>query len=73
MYYRDEFEQAGISFKEHTKSEHNMWNYLWFLIYLESIDPLSYTGPEFYASKFIVDKSVSTIIIDYCLLNTYIT
>ena len=48
---RDEFEQAGISFNHHISIEHNMWKYLWYKIYLEAKDPLSYSGPEFYAAS----------------------
>lgn len=28
---RDEFEQLDIPFVEHTKTEHNMWQYIWFM------------------------------------------
>jgi hypothetical protein len=54
---RDEFEQLDIPFVEHVKSEHNMWQYIWFIIYLESKDPLSYTGPEQYLSENLTDKN----------------
>jgi len=54
---RDEFEQLDIPFVEHVKSEHNMWQYIWFMIYLESKDPLSYTGPEQYLSENLTDKN----------------
>jgi hypothetical protein len=54
---RDEFEQLDIPFVEHTKTEHNMWQYIWFMIYLESKDPLSYTGPEQYLAENLTDKN----------------
>ena len=54
---RDEFEQLDIPFVEHVKSEHNMWQYIWFMIYLESKDPLSYTGPEQYIAENLTDKN----------------
>jgi hypothetical protein len=53
---RDEFEQAGVSFTDHIKTEHNMWMYLWFKIYLEAKDPLAYSGPEFYANNQMKEK-----------------
>jgi hypothetical protein len=53
---RDEFEQAGVSFEQHIKNEHNMWKYLWFQIYLDLKDPLSYTAPENYAHQLFGDK-----------------
>ena len=55
--HRDEFEQLDISFLEHVKSEHNMWHFIWFMIYLESKDPLSYTGPEQYLSENMSEKN----------------
>lgn len=70
--FRDEFEQAEIPFKEHVTSEHNMWHYLWFMLYLDSIDPLSFTGPEYYASQFIVDKNVlNSLHYIFCVLMIY--
>lgn len=53
---KDEFEQAGISFTAHTETEHNMWKYLWFKLHLESKDPLSFSGPEFYADSQMRDQ-----------------
>ena len=53
---KDEFEQAGISFTTHTETEHNMWKYLWFKLHLESKDPLSFSGPEFYADTQMRDQ-----------------
>lgn len=42
---------------EHVKTEHNMWQYLWFTIYMESKDPLTYTGPEQYVYENLIDKN----------------
>jgi hypothetical protein len=55
------FEQSDLSFIEHVKSEHNMWQYVWFTIYMESKDPLTYTGPEQYVYENLVDKNVSPL------------
>lgn len=57
---RDEFEQAGISFVEHTKEEHNMWHYVWFKIYLDSKDPLTYSSSENHAADNFNDTQVGT-------------
>ncbi|CAE7654728.1 Itpr2 [Symbiodinium microadriaticum] len=54
---RDQFEHSGIPFQEHVKSEHNMWHYVWFSIYIESKDPLTYTGPEQYVFENMTDKN----------------
>lgn len=48
---RDEFETAGINFPDHIKDEHNMWKYLFFKLYLDLKDPLSFSGPEHYAKS----------------------
>ena len=55
---RDEFEQAGVSFEEHINDEHNMWKYIWFQIYLELKDPLSFSAPEYSAFKQLGNKQV---------------
>lgn len=33
-------------FNTHIKNEHNMWDYIFFLIYLKNKDPNEYTGIE---------------------------
>jgi hypothetical protein len=54
---RDTFEQAEVSFKHHIMNEHNMWKYLWFKLYLEAKDPLTFSGPEHYAYSHMMDKN----------------
>ena len=54
--HRDEFETVGISFKHHIHDEHNMWKYLFFKIYLDLKDPLSFSGPENYAFSQMLEK-----------------
>jgi hypothetical protein len=53
---RDEFEQVGVSFTHHILNEHNMWKYLFFKMYLDLKDPLSFSGPEHYAFSQMGDK-----------------
>jgi hypothetical protein len=57
---RDDFEQSGVSFVHHVKEEHNMWKYLWFKLYLEAKDPLTFSGPEHYAHTLMTDKNSFT-------------
>ena len=53
---RDEFEQVGLSFNDHIINEHNVWKYLFFKIYLDLKDPLSFSGPEHFAFAQMKDK-----------------
>jgi hypothetical protein len=57
-----------VSFEEHIEDEHNMWKYLWFQIYLELKDPLSYSAPEYNAHKLLGNKQVALIIFDENIL-----
>jgi inositol 1,4,5-triphosphate receptor type 1 len=43
---RDDFEAAGVPFEQHIKNDHNMWKYLWFLIYLDEKDHTEFDGIE---------------------------
>lgn len=62
IFSRDEFEQAGVSFEEHINDEHNMWKYIWFQIYLELKDPLSFSAPEYSAFKQLGNKQVIRLV-----------
>merc|ERR1711871_478095 len=53
---RDEFEQAEVNYDKHIHEEHHMWNYLFFQIFLDEKDPLSFSGPEHYAFTQMQDK-----------------
>lgn len=59
---KDDFEQNEISFDLHIKEEHNMWHYLWFQIYLDSKDELTYSSVENYAAEEFSEKSVSSYV-----------
>ena len=41
----------GITFSKHIQHEHNMWNYVYFLIYLEKKPADEYTGIEQYVAE----------------------
>jgi len=46
------FEKEGKSFLTHTRVEHYIWNYMYFLVYLETKDKFEYNGTE----SYIYDK-----------------
>jgi len=50
---RAKFDNKTISFDEHTKMEHNMWNYLYFLILIKVKDKTEFTGPESFVYECI--------------------
>lgn len=43
---RSKFDNKTVTFDEHTKLEHNMWHYLYFLILIKVKDKTEFTGPE---------------------------
>ena len=43
---RSKFDNNTVSFDEHTKLEHNLWHYLYFLILIKVKDKTEFTGPE---------------------------
>ena len=43
---REDFETLGLDFKEHVAAQHNMWDYLFFRLYLEAKDPAHLTNPS---------------------------
>merc|ERR1719272_159188 len=45
---REDFETLGLDFKDHVVGQHNMWDYLFFRLYLEAKDPADFTGLETY-------------------------
>jgi hypothetical protein len=51
---RDVFDKDGAGFNTHVATsdgDHNMWQYLYFIIYLDDIDQADYNGPESYVAK----------------------
>ena len=43
----------------HLKKEHNMWDYLFFSLYLEEKDPTDFTGLETYCWQLIQQKKIT--------------
>lgn len=50
---RDKFDNKTVSFEEHIKLEHNIWNYLYFIVLLREKNKTDYTGPESYVALLI--------------------
>lgn len=50
------FDQDGNGFKDHSDNDHNMWNYIFYIVHLQTKDPTEYTGVESYVwDKFDQD------------------
>lgn len=50
---RSAFDNKTVSFEEHTKHEHNMWHYLYFIVLVKVKDPTEFTGPESYVYAMV--------------------
>ncbi|CAI9572360.1 unnamed protein product, partial [Staurois parvus] len=50
---RDKFDNKTVSFEEHIKEEHNIWNYLYFIVLVRVKNKTDYTGPESYVGQMI--------------------
>ncbi|XP_028652407.1 inositol 1,4,5-trisphosphate receptor type 3 [Erpetoichthys calabaricus] len=55
---RDKFDNKTVSFEEHVKMEHNMWNYLYFIVLVREKNKTDYTGPESYVAMMIKNKNL---------------
>ncbi|CAF0775305.1 unnamed protein product [Brachionus calyciflorus] len=55
---RSKFDNNSISFDDHIKFEHNMWNYLYFMILLKIKDKTEFTGQESYIYDCIQRKNL---------------
>jgi hypothetical protein len=47
---RSLFDTEGNGWNSHYKDDHNMWNYIYFLVHLELTDKTEYNGPEAYVA-----------------------
>lgn len=68
---RSKFDNKTVTFDEHTKLEHNMWHYLYFLILIKVKDKTEFTGPEsfVYSCIQVIDEFY---LIEYFLFLFYI-
>ncbi|XP_056413537.1 inositol 1,4,5-trisphosphate receptor type 3 isoform X2 [Hyla sarda] len=55
---RDKFDNKTVSFEEHIKEEHNIWNYLYFIVLVRVKNKTDYTGPESYVAQMIKSKNL---------------
>ncbi|XP_072569106.1 inositol 1,4,5-trisphosphate-gated calcium channel ITPR3 [Paramormyrops kingsleyae] len=55
---RDKFDNKTVSFEEHIKMEHNIWNYLYFIVLVREKNKTDYTGPESYVARMIKNKNL---------------
>ena len=44
--HRSKFDKQGVDFDHHVKHIHNIWNIIYFMVYLELKDETEYTGVE---------------------------
>jgi hypothetical protein len=54
---RKDFEKEDKSFDLHINSEHSLWNYIYFMLYLEKLKPIDMTGIEIIVKEKIKKKS----------------
>lgn len=54
-----EFQRDGGGFENHVNEEHNLWNYLFFLVHLELKDTTEYTSHESYVFEHLEDWDLS--------------
>jgi hypothetical protein len=57
---REDFETSNIPFTHHIKNDHNMWKYVWFMIYLDEKDHTEFDGIEQYCYDVIEKRDFST-------------
>ena len=50
---RGRFDNKAVTFEEHNELEHNLWHYLYFIVWLQIKDETEFTGPESYVAKCI--------------------
>ncbi|KAI8071483.1 hypothetical protein BC940DRAFT_345102 [Gongronella butleri] len=50
---------AKRGFDDHVKNDHNIWQYLFFLVHLKYKDKTEYTGPESYVASCLKDANYS--------------
>ncbi|KAM7404201.1 hypothetical protein PAMP_011568 [Pampus punctatissimus] len=55
---RDKFDNKTVSFEEHIKQEHNIWNYLYFIVLVREKNKTDYTGPESYVAHMIKNNNL---------------
>ena len=62
-YQRSAFDDLGgtYNFDKHVNHEHNMWNYLFFIAYLNKKDPTEYNGVESYVRNMLHNEDLNWV------------
>jgi hypothetical protein len=55
---RPTLDRNGSGFEQHIAKEHNMWTYLFYIVYLLQKDPTDYTGLETYVAGMIEEEDM---------------
>ena len=50
---RASFDNRASSFEAHVSRDHNLWNYLYFVVHLRLKDATEYNGPESFVSRLV--------------------
>jgi inositol 1,4,5-triphosphate receptor type 1 len=50
---RKSFDNKHVTFEDHYRKVHNIWNYVYFMVLIHVKDPTEYTGPESYVHEMI--------------------
>lgn len=53
-----QFKRYGKGFLKHIKEDHNMWNYLFFMLYLELKEETEFSAQEAYVSEMIKSRNL---------------
>ena len=59
-----------IGFDNHITKDHNLWHYLYFIMYLKIKEKTEYTGPEQYVSECIEHRVRSFVPIQVWISKT---
>lgn len=55
---RGKFDNKAITFEEHNEIEHNLWHYLYFIVWLQIKDETEFTGPESYVAECVKNRDL---------------
>jgi hypothetical protein len=66
-YDRPTLDRSGSGFEQHITKEHNMWKYLFYVVYLLGKDPTEFTGLETFVFEKIEEEDMSVYPTDKAL------
>ncbi|KAJ1362416.1 myo-inositol transporter itr1 [Parelaphostrongylus tenuis] len=53
-----QFDNRSVTFEEHQAEEHNLWHYLYFIVWLQIKDETEFTGPESYVAQCVKNRNL---------------